>query len=341
MIDTVKANGADAPIEDVEKAAILLLSMGEQAAARVLQRLGRDEVQKLMHCMARLPAVSSQHAKVVLQQFFDRYREHSGISGASRDYLERTLDLALGRKLSRNMLDSIYGDAVSEDIQLLQWVPAEVLAKFFRNEHPQMQAVLLAFLPPDTASAVLDALPAEQHDELLFRVANLKEVGEHVIAELRSTLERCITYVAEQSGSRVNGVRHAADILNRYDGDRGQMMEMLRLHDTGVATEVELNMFDFMTLKRQPQETLQRLTQDIPLDQLATALKGADSGVRNAILDALPKRMAQALESQILTLGAVSVRRVEQARMEIMQLVRELAEQGELEFQLFDEPVVS
>jgi len=341
MSDMDKINGGDAPMEDLEKAAILLLSMGEQAAAKVLQRLDRDEVQKLMHCMARLPSVSSQQAKRILQQFFTRYRELSGISGASRDYLERTLDLALGRKLSRNMLDSIYGDAVSEDIQLLQWVPAEVLAKFFRNEHPQMQAVLLAFLPPDTASAVLDALPAEQHDELLFRVANLKEVGEHVIDELRATLDRCITYVAEQSGARVNGVRHAADILNRYVGDRGQMIELLKLHDTGVASEVELNMFDFNTLKRQPQEVLQRLTQDIPMDLLATALKGADGGLRHAILDAMPKRMAQVLETQIQTLGAVSVRRVEQARNDIMQQVRELAEQGELEFQLFEEPVVS
>lgn len=341
MSDMVNPVSAEAPIEDVEKAAILLLSMGEQAAAKVLQRLDRDEVQKLMHCMAHLPSVSSQRAKVILQQFFDRYREQSGISGASRDYLERTLDLALGRKLSRNLLDNIYGDAVSQDLQLLQWVPAEVLAKFFRNEHPQMQAVLLAFLPPDTASAVLDALPEQQHDELLFRVANLKEVGEHVVHELRATLDRCITYVAEQSGSRVNGVRHAADILNRYVGDRSQMIEMLRLHDNGIATEVELNMFDFTTLKRQPQEVLQRVTQDISMDLLATALKGADSGLRSAILDAMPKRMAQVLENQIQTLGAVSVRRVEQARTEIMQQVRDLAEQGELNFQLFEEPVVS
>lgn len=341
MSETDMYTAAVSAQDGASKAAILLLSMGEQAAAKVLQRLGRDEVQKLTRSMAELSSVSANDAKTILQQFFAQYREQSGISGASRDYLERTLDLALGRKLSRNLLDSIYGDALSEDIQLLQWVPAEVLAKYFRNEHPQMQAVLLAFLPPGTASAVLDVLPAGQHDELLLRVANLREVGDSVLQELRITLDRCLAYVAEQSGARVDGVRHAADILNRYAGDRGQMIERLRAHDAGVASQVELNMFDFNTLQKQRPETLQLLAQAIAPDLLATALKGADAALKATLLDALPKRMAQGLEMQMQTLGSVSLRKVEQARTDIMQQVRELAEQGELEFQLFEEPVVN
>lgn len=339
--NNLNQSAIDIQIDPVEKAAILLLSMGPESAAKVLKRLSRDEVQKLTGCMARLPGVSSFEAKWTLQQFFTLYKQQSGISGASRDYLERTLDLALGQKLSRGMLDSIYGDAMSQDLQRLQWVPAEVLARFFRHEHPQMQAVLLAFLPPDTASAVLDVLPAQQHDELLLRVGNLKEVSELVIQELRTTLDRCMSYVAEQAGARVDGVRQVADILNRYQGDRAQMLDLLRLHDNEMAIEIEKNMFDFDTLKRQNEQTLQTLTQEIPADLLAVALKGADSAVRKALLGAMPKRMAQALESQLQTQGAVSVRKVEVARTEIMALVRELVEQGEIEYQLFDEAVMS
>ncbi|MBZ6074150.1 lateral flagellar motor switch protein FliGL [Aeromonas schubertii] len=331
----------DIDIDNLEKAAILLLSMGTEAAAKVMQKLSRDEVQRLIGRMASMPSVSANEARWTLQQFFYDYREHSGIGSASREYLEQTLDLALGQRLARSLLDSLYGDSVSQDIQRLQWVPAEVLARFFRNEHPQMQAVLLAFLPPQTASAVLDALPAPLHDDLLLRVANLTSVSEHVLGELRLTLDRCLTFVAEQSGAKVNGVKQAADILNRYQGNKEAMLGQLREFDLDTAKEIEKNMFDFATLRRQSDETLQRLVQELPPELLAVALKGAEEPLRKAVLSSMPKRMAQALEAQIQDQGSVSLRKVEQAREEVMQLVRELMEQGEIEYQLFEEPTVS
>ena len=315
--------------------------MGTEAAAKVMQKLSRDEVQRLISKMAALSGVSSMEAKWTLQQFFNQYREQSGIASASREYLEQTLDLALGQRLSRSLLDSLYGDVMSQDIQRLQWVPADVLARFFRNEHPQMQAVLLAFLPPQTASAVLDALPGSVHDDLLVRVASLSSVSEHVLGELRLTLDRCLAYVADQSGAKVNGVRQVADILNRYQGDKEQMLSLLREHDGDMALEIEKNMFDFMALRRQSDDTLQRLVQELPSELLALALKNTETGFRKVILGAMPKRMAQALDDQIQNQGSVSLRKVEQAREEVMQLVRELVEQGEIEFQLFEEPTVS
>ncbi|MEV3813120.1 lateral flagellar motor switch protein FliGL [Aeromonas allosaccharophila] len=334
-------SAVDIDIDNLEKAAILLLSMGTEAAAKVMQKLSRDEVQCLISKMASLSGVSSMEAKWTLQQFFNQYREQSGIGSASREYLEQTLDLALGQRLSRSLLDSLYGDVMSQDIQRLQWVPADVLARFFRNEHPQMQAVLLAFLPPQTASAVLDALPGSVHDDLLVRVASLSSVSEHVLGELRLTLDRCLAYVADQSGAKVNGVRQVADILNRYQGDKEQMLSLLREHDGDMALEIEKNMFDFMALRRQTDDTLQRLVQELPSELLALALKNTETGFRKVILGAMPKRMAQALDDQIQNQGSVSLRKVEQAREEVMQLVRELVEQGEIEFQLFEEPTVS
>jgi flagellar motor switch protein FliG len=331
----------DLHIEDLEKAAILMLSMGEEAAAKIFKRLNREEVRKLSGAIAKLKNVSTAEAKWILQQFFARYKQQSGISGTSRNYLQRTLDLALGPRFARGMLDGLYGDEVSHEVQLLQWVPPEVIGRFFVKEHPQLQAVLLAFLPAETSSAVLDVFPADQHDDLLLRVANLKEISEVVLQELRHTINLCLDYVAEQAGTQVDGVRQVADILNRYRGDRVRMLEMLRQYDSAVAIEVEKNMFDFNTLKRQTPEVLQTLLQEIPSEQLAVALKGTDAGFRKVVLGAMPKRMAQALETQIQGQGSVSISKVEQARSEIMQLVRSLVEQGEIEYQLFEEAVVS
>ncbi len=324
-----------------DKAAILLLSMGEEAAAKILRRMERDEVKSVSTAMARLSNVSSQDAQHILQQFFEQYSKQSGISRASREYLEKSLDLALGHKLANGMLDSIYGDVISNDIQRLQWLPADVLARFFRHEHPQMQAVMLAFLPPDTANAVLKHLPEESHDELLYRIANLEDVSDHVIGDLQVTLQLCIDFVAEQSGAKVNGTRQAADILNRYSGDKANMMELVKLHNEKTADAIKDNMFDFMILGRQPLEVLQELIQAVPNDVLATSLKGVDFAVKTKISDALPKRMAAALDDEIQRLGPTPLSKITVARTEVMAIARKLYEGGELQLQLFEEPVVS
>lgn len=326
---------------DRDKAAILLLSMGEEAAAKILRKMERDEVKSVSTAMARLSNVSSLDAQNILNQFFDQYTKQSGISRASRDYLEKSLDMALGHKLANGMLDSIYGDVISNDIQRLQWLPADVLARFFRHEHPQMQAVMLAFLPPDTANAVLKHLPEESHDELLYRIANLEDVSDHVIADLQVTLQLCIDFVAEQSGAKVNGTRQAADILNRYSGDKANLMELVKLHNEKTADAIKDNMFDFMILGRQPLEVLQELIQAVPNDMLATSLKGVDFAVKTKISDALPKRMAAALDDEIQRLGPTPLSKITIARTQVMAIARKLYESGELQLQLFEEPVVS
>lgn len=325
---------------DLDKAAILLLSMGEEAAAKVMSLLGRDAVTTLSNHMAKLSGVSTQQAREVIQGFFEHFREHSGISAASRQYLERTLDMALGKRLARGMIDNIYGDALREEIQKLQWISPETLARFFSSEHPQMQAVLLAFLPPDTAAAVLAALPPNTHDELLYRVANLQEVSDQVLSELKVTISRCLQFVSEQTTAKVDGIRQAADILNRYQGDRASLMEMLKLYDEQIAHSVTENMYDFMTLGRQSDDVLQALVQELPSETLTLALKGAAPEVRDALLKALPKRMAQGILDEIQALGLVPISQVEAARREVMQLVRNLHEQGIINYQLFEERVV-
>jgi flagellar motor switch protein FliG len=326
--------------DSLDRAAILLLSMGENAAAKILSRLGRNEVTVLSNRMARLSGVSIDHARTVIQGFFESFRDQSGISAASRSYLERTLDKALGQRLAKGMIDGIYGDSLKEEMQKLEWVSAQTLAHFFSTEHPQMQAVLLAFLPPDTASAVFAKLPPAVHDDLLYRVASLEEVNEQILGELRDILHRCIQYVSSTSSARVDGVRQAADIINRFDGDRAGLMDMLKIHDETLAHSVSENMYDFMTLARQSSDVLQVIVQEVSEDVLSLALKGADPEVRFAVMAVLPRRMAQTFTEKIEALGLVPVSRVEDARREVMRTVRELNENEVIRYQIFQERVV-
>ncbi len=324
----------------LDKAAILLLSMGEDAAAKILGRLGREEVTLLSNHMARISGVSVDDARAVIQEFFGSFQDHSGISAATRGYLERTLDKALGRRLAKGMIDGIYGDSLKEEMQKLQWVPADVLARFFGTEHPQMQALMLAFLPSDTAAEVFSKLPTSAHDDLLCRVAGMAEVNDQILNELRGAVGRCIQFVSESSTAKVDGIKQAADILNRFDGDRAGLMDMLKLYDEGIAHSVSENMYDFMTLARQSSDVLQIIVQELSDDVLAMALKGSDPQIRDAIMGILPKRMAQSFLDNIQNLGLVPLSRVEDARREVMRNVRELHEQGVIKYQIFQEKVV-
>ncbi len=139
----------------IEQAAILLLSMGEEAAANVLKQLDREQVRQLSIAMAGIPAVKKAQAEKVFQRFFNDFKSESGISGASRSYLERTLNKALGLSLSQPLLDSIYGDSLKRNLQRLQWLEPAKLAELISGEHPQMQAVFLAYLEPEVATQLL------------------------------------------------------------------------------------------------------------------------------------------------------------------------------------------
>ncbi|ELA7890259.1 flagellar motor switch protein FliG [Vibrio parahaemolyticus] len=324
----------------VEQTALVLLGMGEDAAAKVLQHFTRDETQRVTRAMAKLNGIKSDSARGVIQNFFEDFREHSGIRGASKEYLSNTLRKALGNDLAKGLLNNLYGDEIRNNMQRLQWVEAETLARFIVNEHPQMQAIFLAYLPADSSSAVLKHLPQDYHDEIIFRIAQLQDIDHQVATDLHELVERCIEKVSASQSVALSGVKQAADIINRFEGDRGSLMEMLKLHDEEVVNAIEENMFDFMVLGRQREETMDMLVQQIPLELWATALKGSDITLQQAIKRSMPQRMVKALEDDMEARGAVALSRVQKARQDIMQMVRELDESGEVQLLLYEEPTV-
>ncbi|EKO3629076.1 flagellar motor switch protein FliG [Vibrio metschnikovii] len=327
-------------LSQIEQTALILLGMGEDAAAKVLRHFNRDETQRVTMAMAQLTSIKSDMARVIIQSFFEDFREHSGIRGASKEYLSNTLRKALGSDLAKGLLNNLYGDEIRNNMQRLQWVDAEVLARLIENEHPQMQAIFLAYLPADSSSTVLKHLPADYHDELLFRIACLQDIDHQVTNDLNELIDRCIEQVSTSQSAPMVGVKQVADIINRFDGDRASLMEMLKLHDEQVVREIEKNMFDFMVLSRQKEETIDLLVQQISIEQWAVALKGADISLQQAIKRSMPQRMVKTLEDEMKMQGAVGISRVERTRQDIMELIRELSEAGEIELLLYEEPTV-
>lgn len=326
-------------MSSLEQAAILMLSMGDGVCAGVLKHLSREEIVIISQAMARLSNVKQPMVSEVICRFFDDYKEQSSIKGASRSYLSGMLGKALGSDITRSLLDSIYGEEIRAKMVKLEWVDPKQFATLIANEHAQMQAVFLAFLPPGMASEVLEHMPDWRRDELLYRIANLSEINSDVIKELEQLIERSLSVLSTQ-GSQVRGVKQAADILNRYKGDREQMFELLRAQDTTLVERIEDEMYDFFILSRQTQDVLQTLLEAIPLSEWVVALKGAEPALVKAIQGAMPRRQMQQMEAQTRRQGPVPRSRVEQVRKEIMAIVREMATEGGLPVQLFREQTV-
>ena len=202
-----------------------------------------------------------------------------------------------------------------------------------------MQAIFLAFLQPPQASAVIEALPEASRDLVLLNMARLQEIENEWLIELEEIVVRCLDDLGTQSAS-VEGTRQVAEIINRLTGDKRRMVELLRAHDPEVVSAIEVSMYDFFMLSSQTEAVLTRLLDEIPLEQWAIALKGAEPGVRDAILRAMPRRQAQSFEDLLRRAGTMPISRVEQARQEIMAQVKALVDAGEIQIQLFAEAVV-
>jgi len=331
-----KSSGPAGQRPRLEQAAIVLLSIGEEAAATVMSKFSREEVLRLSETMARLHGIKLPQARQAMNNFFQDYRELSGINGASRSYLRNILERALGGEIARSVINGIYGDEIRYRMARLQWVDTPQLAALIDQEHLQLQAVFLAFLPPDVAATVLTHLDATRQDEILYRIARLDDVNRDVVDELDRLIERGVAVLSEH-GSKVQGIKQAANIVNRIPGSQQALLEQLHARDENVVDELKTEMYEFYILSRQSEATLQRLMEEIPMDQWAIALKGTEPVLSQAIYAAMPKRQVQLLQSTTSRLGSLPVSRVEQVRKEIMSRVRELAEDGDIQVQLFSE----
>ena len=336
MADLNNNDVQEAVLSPVEQAAIVLLSIGEEPAAAVLRCLEREELIELTQVMSRMSGIKVDAVKNSIQKFFDDYRQQSGLHGASRSYLKRSLDLALGSEIANSVLNTIYGDAIRPMMARLQYASPKWLADYIAAEHVQMQAVFLAFLPPALAGQIIDALPEDGRELVLLNLARLEEIDRDLLGELEELVQRCLSALDTQSAS-VEGVRQAAEILNRLPNNRATMVELLRAHDPDVVAQIEMSMYDFFILSKQTEQTITRLLDEIPLEQWAIALKGAEPALRQTLLGAMPKRQAQSFEDLMKRSGPVPMSRIVQTRQEIMAQVKELADNGEIEVQLFAE----
>src|SRR6202047_803090 len=214
---------ADKPVElaGIQRAAILLMSLGEQDAANLLKQLDAREVQKLGSAMAELKEVSREQMTSVLDKFIGIADSKANLAGGSPDFVRRVLTQAVGKQKTDMLLDRVTTGQVGQGIESLKWMEAKAVAQIISGEHPQIAAIVLSHLEPEQSATILPLLTEEMRTEVLLRIAALNEVPQTALTELDQLVEKQANVAPPAPLRRIGGARTVANILNALGKGKG------------------------------------------------------------------------------------------------------------------------
>jgi len=323
MLDT------NSPIPGPERAAILLMSLGEAEAAEVLKHMGAKDVQKVGQAMAALSNVSRERATQVMDHFVSEMDSQTSLGVGADDYVRRVLVGALGEDKASGLIDRILLGRNSKGLEALKWMETRAVADLVRNEHPQIVAIVLAYLDPDQAAEVLALLPERMRTDVLMRIARLDGIQPAALRELDEIMERQFSGGGNLKQSSVGGVKVAANILNLMDSTVEQgIISKISEADADLSTRIQELMFVFEDLGDVDDKGIQALLREVSTETLGMALKGADATVKDKFIKNMSKRAGEMLLEDMEAKGPARVSDVEAAQKEVLAVARRLAEAG-------------
>ena len=314
-----------------EKAAQFLLVMGEERAADVLKRLSSEEVQKIGVEMTRMGDMTTEEVNNVLSSFLDECESKDSISVVADEYTKNVLIQALGKDMAEAILEKIMLGGNTRGLDALRWMEPQLIAGIIQNEHPQIQALVISYLQSEQAGEVMAYLPETVVVELVIRMAELESVDPKALQELNYSLEKQVEGVVSKQSSAMGGVKNVANIFNTLERSMGdKIMEKLAKANMGIADRIQELMFVFDDLKNIPNKDFQLILREVATDKLALALKGADSAITEKVTKNMSSRAAEIFLDDMSTLGPVKVSDVEMAQKEILAVVKQLADAGQI-----------
>lgn len=321
----------DDDLSGPERAAIFMMSMGEQNAAEMLKHMAPKEVQTIGTIMATLSNVSNEKVESVISAFVETANTRSSVGVDSDEYIRNMLNNALGEEKAGGVIDRILLSKNSKGLESLKWMDPRAVADVVKNEHPQIIAIVLSYLESDHAAEILQHLPERARSDVLMRIATLDGVPPAALKELNQVLEKQFSGSSTMQNSGVGGVKTAADILNFMDGaSEAAITEAITEHDEELAEEIQSQMFVFENLLEIDDKGMQAILRDVQSEQLIVALKGADDGIKEKIFGNMSSRAADMMREDLEAKGPVKLKDVEEAQKEVLSVAQRLAESGEI-----------
>ena len=313
----------------VERAAILLLTLGEQEAAQVLKHMGAREVQRVGAAMTQLLNVSKEEVTDVLSNFTSVVETQTSVGVGVDEFLRKVLVDALGEDKAASVIDRINIGPSSKGLEALKWMDPRAVSELIRHEHPQIIAIVLAYLDSDQAAEILTCLPAGLRADVVMRIATLDGVQPVALSELDDIMEKTFAGKSTAKTSALGGAKAAADIVNLLDpGTEGPLMEQINRADEALGSKIQDLVFVFDNLIEIDDRGMQELLRNVQSDRLLIAMKGADDDLKAKIFKNMSQRAAEMLKDDLEAKGPVKLSEVEAAQKEILLSARKLAESG-------------
>ncbi len=318
------------PLTGAERAAILLMSIGEADAAEVLKKLGPKEVQRVGSAMAHLANVDKQDVADVLNSFVEMVDGQASLGG-SEDYIKKLLISALGEGKAGQVIDRILFGHNSKGLESLKWMEPKAVAEVIRREHPQIIAIVLSYLDADQSAQVLALMPERTRSDTIMRIASLDGIQPAALNELDMILDKQFSGNSSVQSSNVGGKKTAANILNFMDTTiESEIIEEVKEADAELAQALEDLMFVFDNLVDIDDRGIQSLLREVSSENLVMALKGAEEPLREKIFKNMSKRASEMLRDDLESRGPVRLSEVEAAQKEILAIARRMMDSGEL-----------
>jgi flagellar motor switch protein FliG len=318
-------------LSKIDQAAILMMSLGEKDAAAVLKHLGPKEVQRIGTAMSQLENVPQDHVELVMNSFLSEARTLTGLGMGADGYIRNMLVEALGDDKANSLVDRILLGGNTTGLDTLKWMDPRSVADIIRHEHPQIQAIVIAYLDGDQAAEVLSSLPEKVRLDIIMRVASLDSVQPSALQELNDILEKQFSGSAGSQTKQMGGTKVAAEIMNNLDSSvEGELMDSIKELDEDLGNQIQDLMFVFDNLKGVDDRGIQSLLREVSSEILILALKGSDEELKQKIFGNMSKRAAELLRDDLEAKGPVKVSEVEGAQKEILVIARRMADAGEI-----------
>ncbi len=318
-------------LNGVQKAAILLITLGPEKASNVFKHLKEDEIEQLTLEIANTRSVSQSLKEEVLDEFYEVCLAQQYIAEGGIGYAKDLLEKALGSEKAMEVIGKLTASLQVRPFEFIRKIDASQILNFIQEEHPQTIALILSYLSTGQASAIISQLPQDKQADVAKRIAQMDRTSPDVIKEVERVLERKLSSLANQDYTLAGGVDAIVEILNTVDrGTEKHIMETLEIDEPELADEIRKKMFVFEDILTLDDRSIQRVLREVDNNELAIALKSANEDVQNAIFNNLSKRLATMIREDMDFMGPVRMKDVEEAQQKIVNIIRKLEDSGEI-----------
>jgi len=314
-----------------QKASIFMISLGPEKSAEIMKHLSDEEIEQLTLEIANIRKINSEQLQAVNQEFTQLYMASHYIAQGGIEYAREVLEKALGTEKALSIINSLSSNLQIKPFDFVRNTDPAQLLNFIQGENSQTIALIMSYLDPEQAAAILSSLPSERQTEVAKRIAIMDSTLPEIIREVENTLEKKISALGTQDHTIAGGINAIVQILNKVDRSTEKtILETLEVQDPVLSEEIKKLMFVFEDIITMDDRSIQLVLREVESKDLALALKGASEDVANKIKRNMSKRASEMLEEEITFLGPVRLRDVEEAQQRIVNTIRRLEEAGEI-----------